>query len=55
MKQNTLAALIGAAFFLMLGIVGAVEQGAPLSRLWWLLPLSAVLIVCVGKAEKTFR
>lgn len=54
MKQSTMAALIGAAFFLMLGIVGAVEQGAPLSRLWWLVPLFAVLIVCAGKYEKIF-
>ncbi len=54
MKQSTMAALIGAAFFLMLGIVGAVEQGAPLGRLWWLVPLFALLIFCAGKSEKTF-
>lgn len=54
MKQSTMASLIGAVFFLMLGIVGAVEQGAPVARLWWLVPLFAVLIVCAGKAEKIF-
>ena len=42
MKRNIMAALSGVAFFYALGIVGAVEQGAALSRLWLTLPALAV-------------
>ena len=41
-KRTVTAALSGAAFFYALGIVGAVEQGAALSRLWWTIPLLAL-------------
>ena len=41
-KKTVLTALSGAAFFYALGIVGAVEQGAALSRLWWTIPLLAL-------------
>lgn len=38
-KRTVTAALSGAAFFYALGIVGAVEQGANVSRLLWTIPL----------------
>lgn len=41
-KKRITAALSCAAFFYALGIVGAVEQGAALSRLWWTIPLLLV-------------
>lgn len=42
MIHRLVAALSGAAFFVALGIVGAVENGAPASRLWLTLPLLAL-------------
>lgn len=42
-KKNAWAALSGAAFLLLLGIVGAVERGASLSLLWAALPALAAL------------
>lgn len=50
MKKKLLAALSGAAFFYALGIVGAVEQGAALSRLWWTIPLLALSFICAAKS-----
>ena len=43
-----------AAFLFALGIVGSVEQGAALSRLWWTVPALAVLSFCAWRAEKIF-
>lgn len=42
----------GVSFILALGIVGAVEHGAAISRLLWLIPLLAVMAGCVGQYEK---
>lgn len=50
MKKKLLAALSGAAFFYALGIVGAVEQGAALSRLWWTIPLLTLSFICGAKS-----
>lgn len=50
MKKKLLAALSGAAFFYALGIVGAVEQGDPVRRLWWTIPLLALAFVCAAKS-----
>ena len=41
-KKKVMAALSGAAFLYALGIVGAVENGAPLARMWWTIPLLAL-------------
>ena len=41
-KRRIKAALSGAAFLYALGIVGAVENGAPLARMWWTIPLLAL-------------
>ena len=45
-KEKVWAALSGAAFLLLMGIVGAVERGAALSLLWAAIPALAVLGVC---------
>lgn len=37
------AALLGAALFAILGIVGAVERGAALGLMWWTVPAVIVL------------
>ena len=53
MKKKLLAALSGAAFLYALGIVGAVENGAPLVREWWTIPLLALSAWCAFRNEKT--
>ena len=40
------------SFLFALGIVGAVEHGAPLARMWLLVPAFAVLAGCVIISEK---
>lgn len=39
------------SFLFALGIVGAVEQGAALSLMWWTLPALGVLALAAGLAE----
>ena len=50
MKKKLLAALSGAAFIYALGIVGAVENGAPFVRVWWTIPLLALAFICAAKS-----
>lgn len=50
MKKKLLAALSGAAFIYALGIVGAVENGAELSRMIWTIPLLALSFICAAKS-----
>ena len=38
-------------FFFALGVVGAVEQGADLSLMWWTLPALGVLSLAACLAE----
>ena len=45
-----LAALL--SFLFALGIVGAVEQGAALSLMWWVLPVLGVLALAARVAEQ---
>ena len=52
MKKKLLAALSGAAFIYALGIVGAVENGAPFGRIWWTIPLLALSALCAFRNEK---
>lgn len=40
------------AFLFALGIVGAVEQGAALSLMWWVLPVLGVLALAARVAEQ---
>lgn len=42
-------------FAALLGIVGAVENGAALSCLFWALPALAALSACAGLYEKILR
>lgn len=53
MKKRIMAALSGAAFLYALGIVGAVEQGAALARLWWTLPLLAFSAWAARQSENS--
>ena len=50
-KKTVMAALSGAAFFYAIGIVGAVENGAALSRLWWTIPLLALSFICAARSN----
>ena len=43
-----------AAFLFALGIVGSVEQGAAVSRMWWTVPALAILAICARQAEKKY-
>lgn len=52
MKKKLLAALSGAAFIYALGIVGAVENGAPFVRVWWTIPLLALSAFCAFRNKK---
>lgn len=51
-KKNAWAALSGAAFLLLMGIVGAVERGAPLALAWTAIPALSVLGICARCANK---
>ncbi|MBO7207633.1 MAG: hypothetical protein J6W10_08480 [Kiritimatiellae bacterium] len=52
MKKKLLAALSGAAFIYALGIVGAVENGAPFVRVWWTIPLLSAAFFFASAAKK---
>jgi hypothetical protein len=52
LKRRINAALSGAAFFYALGIVGAVEHGAPLARMLWTIPLLAIAALFAFRAQK---
>lgn len=54
--MNRIIELTGAAAFLAaLGVVGAVEQGADVSRMWWTVPALAVMFLCARYTEKSKR
>lgn len=40
-------------FLALLGLVGAVEQGAELRRMLWAIPLLAALSLCAGLMNRT--
>ena len=52
MKKKLLSAVSCAAFIYALGIVGAVENGAPFVRVWWTLPLLALSFFCAFRNKK---
>ena len=52
MKSAVPATIVCVAFFAVLGLAGAVEQGAPLARMLWAVPCLAAgaygVLVCRG-------
>lgn len=55
-KKSARRSAVGLAalglFAVLLYLVGAVEQGAALSRMFWALPVLAALSACAGLYEK---
>ena len=45
MKKKICAAVFGISLFLIIGLVGGVECGEPLSNLFWCLPLGVAMLV----------
>jgi hypothetical protein len=45
MKKKICAAVFGISLFLIIGLVGGVECGEPLSNLLWCLPLGVAMCV----------
>lgn len=51
MKKLICAVIIAISLFLILGIVGGIEQGLPMANMWWCIPLFVVMWVsgCIGE------
>lgn len=56
MRSGKVVCIIGAlAFFLLVGIVGAVERGAALANLWWAVPCVLVIWACIRIGERSYN
>ena len=54
MSKQVIAAAFCVAVFVVLGLAGAVEHGASLSRFSLVIPVLAALVLAMNKCEKKY-